>query len=251
MYYKLIYGNNIVGVISTDDFRKIQPKNKFVVFANENDAQFVQFNNKYYFDYWLKALPDCISDKCVKVDIIQIDTEEYTTLAEAFQQTGDDFEIEIITDDPIIEINDDSVESNNETVEVIKKMKIEQMKKACTKYIENGFDITLSDGMTHHFSLTENDQLNLITLSIMIESGESLIPYHADGELCVFYSKEDATAILNQAIIHKTYVTTLFNSLKSYINNLTDIKEISKVQWETTIPVEYQSDVYKYLTNGR
>lgn len=58
---------------------------------------------------------------------------------------------------------------------------------------------TWTDGETHHFSLTTQDQLNLITLSAMVSQGAEQVPYHADGELCKFYSVSDMLAIINQA----------------------------------------------------
>ena len=39
------------------------------------------------------------------------------------------------------------------------------MKSKCSNMITTGFDIALNDGKTYHFSLTLQDQLNLITSS--------------------------------------------------------------------------------------
>jgi len=56
----------------------------------------------------------------------------------------------------------------------------------CRKAIENGFDLILR-GETHHFSLTTQDQLNLMNLDTTAE----LIPYHADGESYTYYTAEE------------------------------------------------------------
>ena len=117
----------------------------------------------------------------------------------------------------------------------------------CTNLIQKGFDIKLSDGSSHHFSLTEQDQLNLITLSTMVASGETEIPYHADGEPCKFYTVNDINAILNAATAWKTYQVTYNNSLKTYINSLEKITDISAITYGIEIPVDYQSDVLKAL----
>ena len=77
----------------------------------------------------------------------------------------------------------------------------------------------------------------------MIESGETALPYHADGELCRFYSVEDINLIINTATKHKTYHITYFNSLKAYINSLNSIEDISNIFYGVAIPINYQSEI--------
>jgi len=45
-------------------------------------------------------------------------------------------------------------------------------------------------GKIKHFSLTTQDQLNLMNLGTMART-QNLIPYHADGEECEFYTSEE------------------------------------------------------------
>lgn len=113
--------------------------------------------------------------------------------------------------------------------------------------ISAGFDIKLSDNEIHHFALTTQDQLNLITLSSLVASGETNIPYHADGELCKFYSPEDIMTITEGATNFKTYQVSYFNSLKAYIESMSDIESISAITYGVQIPDEYMSDVLKSL----
>ena len=133
------------------------------------------------------------------------------------------------------------------SIEYAKEMKIAEMSFACNTAIEKGFDIMLSDGVSEHFSMRTHDQINLITLQTMVTSGETMIPYHADGKLCKYYSVADIIAIMNEATSHKTFHITYYNSLKSYIDTLTDIDAISAVQYGMEIPAEYQSDILKGL----
>lgn len=105
----------------------------------------------------------------------------------------------------------------------------------------------MSDGQSYHFSLTTQDQLNLITLSSLVVSGQTEIPYHADGELCRYYSVEDINTILNTTTAFKTYHVTYFNSLKAYVESLATIEEISAIEYGCVIPEEYQSDILKDL----
>ena len=111
--------------------------------------------------------------------------------------------------------------------------------------IESGFDLDLR-GETHHFSLTTQDQLNLMNLSTMIQT-QDLIPYHADGEETLFYSAEEIKEIIAAANQFKIYQTTYYNALKTYINALETIEEISAIEYGITIPEEYKSDVLRML----
>ena len=76
---------------------------------------------------------------------------------------------------------------------------------------------------------------------------QSLIPYHADGQECVFYSAEEINEIVDTANAFKIYHTTYYNALKIYINALETIEEISAIEYGVEIPEEYQTDVLKVL----
>ena len=115
----------------------------------------------------------------------------------------------------------------------------------CRKVIEAGFDLELR-GEIHHFSLSTQDQLNLISLSGMAQTQE-LIPYHADGEACVFYTAAEINSIVTAATQFKIYHTTYYNALKTYINALDTIEDIAAITYGVTIPEEYKSDVLKTL----
>ena len=73
------------------------------------------------------------------------------------------------------------------------------------------------------------------------------IPYHADGEVCRFYSNAEMQAIVARATAFKIYHTTYYNALKNYINSLETIEEIAAVTYGMPLPEEYQSDVLKSL----
>lgn len=182
--------------------------------------------------------------KYESAEVIQIDEQEYNTLKTALE-TEDEIVIEPETP---VEEEPEYVDPNDViTVDYVKSVKIAEMSNACNKVITNGFDVTLNDGNSYHFSLTTQDQLNLITLSSMVASGETQIPYHADGELCRFYSAEDINIIITTATQFKTYQVSYFNALKAYIESMTDIETIGAVVYGMEIPAEHQSDVLKVL----
>ena len=243
-YYKVIRDNNIIGVGTSYELRKYQKKHNILIVANNDTAEYIQINNKLYRDNWFKSITS-YDIQCEVAEISVIEKEEYQQLFETIKkgekititEPNNNYVEEIETVDPITAI----------TVDYLKSEKIKETSYMCNQIITNGFDIVLSDNIAYHFSLTIQDQLNLITLSTMISNGETEIPYHADGQLCKIFSAEDMTNIIQMATIFKTYHTTYYNSLKSYIQSLDTREEIGKVSYGMNIPNEYQSEVLKDL----
>lgn len=249
LYYKLISDNTFIGIATSNEFRQFQAKHQIMLKSDEEHGSYVYYNKQYYRDSWMRPVITNIIPY-IQIDIINIDEEEYNALSLAIEKDEEVQVIaqeEILQEDPIEEEEEPIVEEPDITVEFIRSSKIKEMSAACRKAITDGFDLTLSDNEAHHFSLTVQDQLNLLTISSEVLSGETEIVYHADGEVCKYYSVEDATAIVNAATKHKTYHTTYYNSLKVYINSLNGITEISNIEYGVEIPEEYQSDILKTL----
>ena len=241
-YYKLIYNNEFIGVATQYDFRAYQKKHNVILSCNESNSQYVQVDNALYHAGWMNPITTD-SIKYYVADVISIDEDEYNILSQLsdkdeFVDTGIDIEQDEYI--PPIVNQEDYI-----TIEYIRSSKIAELNAYCHKSIEHGVDVRLTDGATRHFSLTTQDQLNLITLQTMVAAGDTMIPYHADGELCRYYSVDDISRIMNAATAHKTFHVTYFNSLKVYIESLADMKEISLVEYGMKIPVEYQSDILK------
>lgn len=246
-YYKLISGENFIGIATQLDFREFQCKHSVLLACAENRAQYVQCADTYYRANWMVPV---ITDEIhyETVDVIQIDKDEYDILLKAVD-SGEEIVVEPEQPEPVETPPVDADEQA--TVEYVKERKITEMSAMCNTVITGGFDVELSDGETHHFSLTTQDQLNLITLSSMVASGETAIPYHADGELCKFYTPEDITTIISTATEFKTYQVSYYNALRAYVETMTDIEQIGSVTYGTGIPKEYQSDVLKALYKQR
>lgn len=242
-YYKLINGETFVGIATQLDFREYQKKHNILLACEEETAQYVQSEDALYHANWMKPV---ITDRFpyTTVEMFSIDEEEYNTLREAIEAGKD---IVVVPDIPVEENPFPTDPIEEITVEYMKKCKISEMNNTCNKVITDGFDTVLSDGKTHHFSLTTQDQLNLITLSTLLESGEVAIPYHADGELCKFYSVKDIETIITMATSFKTYHVSYFNALRTYIESLNTIENIRAITYGTPIPEEYQSEVLKML----
>ena len=241
-YYKVIKDNEFVGIGTSYELRKYQLKHGILLVADDNTAQYIQINDKLYRDNWFKVLTtNTIEYETASISVI--DESEYQQLFEAID-AGEEISNVTNDEDTYYQEDDNVVDSDSIiTLDYLKTQKIKEMSYYCNQAIVNGFDVELSDGRTHHFSLTVQDQLNLITLSSLAASGVDNIPYHADGELCEFFSVNDIQTIVKAATELKTYHTTYYNSLKLFIQSLGDRDDVANVIYGANIPDEYKSDV--------
>ena len=244
-YWKLIDGSDFIGVATSYAFIRFQTKHKIMLVCDVSEAQYIMHNDAVYHAKWMVPEHPDKRGQYKTIDVIEISEEEYNLLAEV-----EDYEIpEPEYVEPPQEIIVDLVEQI--TIDYLVDNKIKSMSAACHNAITNGFDITLSDGETVHFSCTTQDQLNLITLANMAASGAmEAYPYHADGQLCKYFSADEIAAIVAKMQMLIARETTYFNSLKAYIYSLKDKTEIAAVYYGVDIPAEYQSEVYKDLFLG-
>ena len=131
------------------------------------------------------------------------------------------------------------------TLEEIKAKKVTEMNDAQQATIQNGLDITLSDGTVEHFTLKDQDQTSLMGLQTLVAQGLERIPWHnADqSEHCKYYSNVDMAIIAEKALQFVTYHVTYFRDLRIYIRSLSDKEDVKNIFYGTIIPVEFQSEV--------
>lgn len=240
-YYKLIDDNKIVGAVSSNDFIQYSPIVDCFLRGSEETGEYISFQNKLYRTTWM--CPIQIMLDYIPIQTIEITKEEYDIIIAAYESNQT---IEEDTEDEEEEDENEVIDPiMQDTLEFIRSSKILEMSQACRHTIEEGFDLEIR-GEIHHFSLTIQDQLNLMSLSSMTQTN-SLIPYHADGEETAFYTAEEINQIINAAAEYKNYQTTYYNSLKTYINTLDTIEAIAAITYGTPIPDEYKSDVLKVL----
>lgn len=238
-YYKLISDNTIIGAITSNNFIYYSPVAQCYLRCQEDKGEYISYKGRLYRTTWMQ--PIAIQETYISVQVEQIGFEEYNAIKAA------------IDNNEVIEIEEEEIEEpevideveEDMTLEFIRTSKINEMSYTCRMTIEAGFDLELR-GEMHHFSLNTQDQLNLITLSTLAQT-QSLIPYHADGEACIFYTSEEIREIVETATAFKIYHTTYYNALKGYINALNTIEAISAITYGTEIPEEYKSDVLKAL----
>lgn len=241
-YYKIMDGSTFIGAINSNDFLIKNPYSGWLLTSNENLGQLVDYKGQLYRDYWMQPISDG-DEQFLLVTIKEIDQEEYNSLIEAInnhQPIEDNDE-----DEPIEDDTPPPPEEPDELLEYVREGKINEMSRACRATIEAGFDLELH-GEIHHFSLTTQDQLNLMSLSAMAQT-QSLVPYHADGEAQTFYTSDEINLLMQTATELKIYNITYYNALKAYINTLETIEEIAAITYGTEIPEDYKTDVLKIL----
>lgn len=118
-----------------------------------------------------------------------------------------------------------------DNIEIIRKMKIDILSSICHDNIEKGITVNGS-----HYSLTSNDQIEMIKLESMIKMNpETPVFYHADGEKCRMYTAEEFLTISTAALGWITYNRTYFNLLKSEILEMTDVHDIIDINYGTPL----------------
>lgn len=165
--------------------------------------------------------------------------EEFKTLYRVIEngfQLSNDGSIYVEPEDP---------EPYEPTLEDVQSQKMSEISSVCQQTIYNGIDVQLSSGDTKHYSLKTEDQLNLFGKQVQLSTDATRFEYHADGEPCEWYSREDMTRIVTQAMSFVSYNTTYCNSFYKYIKALTDKEEIFALQYGDEIPEQYQSEVMK------
>lgn len=134
------------------------------------------------------------------------------------------------------------------TLEELQAAKKQEVNAACNKTIVEGFDVKLSDGQIHHFTMKEEDQIAFLTCLALISKGETAIPWHPNGsstQPCVFYSTDAMQKITDAAYEHRTFHTTYCNSLKIWVEATETAEELQEIYYGADVPETYQSDVLK------
>ena len=149
--------------------------------------------------------------------------------------------------------NDGSVYAEPEpyilTLEEVKEQKVAEMNSVQQMTIQNGIDVTLTDGTVEHFALDDHDQTSLMGLQTRIVQGDEQIPWHTSDQddHCKYYSNADMALIVTAAMQFVTYHVTYFRDLRIYINSMADKESVDAVYYGMYIPEEYQSEVLRDL----
>ena len=113
-------------------------------------------------------------------------------------------------------------------LEIAIAKKLDEISAKCNTVIEAGVDV--GDA---HYSLTIEDQANILAWMAVAQTGKS-IPYHQDGQPCRVYTADEFMEVANAAVAYKTHHTTYCNLLMRQVENMTDTDEVKAVQYGTT-----------------
>ena len=135
------------------------------------------------------------------------------------------------------------------TLDEVKESKVKEMNAVQQQTIQHGIDVTLTDGATEHFSLTDHDQTSLMGLQSQVAAGVEQIPWHTsnESEHCKFYSNADMALITTAAMEYVTWHVTYFRDLRIYIRSLDNIDDVKAITYGVAIPQEYQSEPLKAM----
>lgn len=129
---------------------------------------------------------------------------------------------------------------------VVMSAKLSEISNACNAVIVNGVDIKFGEENVH-FNLSIEDQSNINNLFRVVELGGTEFPYQADGGVCRIYTAAEIAAIYIAAQTLITTQTTYHNELKQYVQTLTDVEEVSAVQYGMTLPEPYLTEMNEKL----
>ena len=245
-YFKIIRDGELVGTATDLDFARYIPESRRVHICQALSGQYAMADNVFYHDDWMLPVdPESYLDY-TDAKVISIPKTEYDILQRAEEGIVKNETVKI----PGEEISKKLSETGAVTLDVVRSSKLHQLSAACAKAIENGFSLVLSDGASHHFSMTSNDQLNLLEMEMSLAANGDSVPYHADGELTQYYGEADAKDILAASKRWKQYNLAYYNSLKNWISHLTDLETIDGITYESDIPEEYCSAVLIDLTSN-
>lgn len=245
-FFKVIKDKTVAAVGTDLTFACYVESSNRIHICNALIGQYLVTDCGYFHDDWMNPVNPKANIEYEMAEVKQIPEEEYYTLLGMLAKNE-----KVIDEAPEAPIEKDVPLEPVEqvTIDFVRKNKLAELSKACTEAIESGFDLALSDGVVHHFSMSIPDQLNLATMELMVNAGETDIPYHADGELYQYFGSEDAKAIVQMANKWKTYNVAYYNSMKHWIDNIRDAAAIGRLEYGTSIPTEYCSTVLQVLSN--
>lgn len=139
------------------------------------------------------------------------------------------------------------------TLDEVKESKVKEMNVVQQQTIQNGIDVTLTDGTVEHFSLTDHDQTSLMGLQSQVAAGVEQIPWHTsdESEHCKFYSNADMALITAAAMEYVTWHVTYFRDLRIYIRSLDSADAVNAITYGIEIPQEYQSEPLKAMMTAQ
>lgn len=237
--YKVLYNNITIDVIKKPIYCRYIPNTKRTLRTDKVSANCIVSSDGSTV-YHLAGTP-VIPEEYKSVELIAIDKDEF------------DYFQSLITEGRPIDID----------LFQARDTKIEEMSAMSERIIHAGTDITLSDGVTYHFSFSDQDQFQIGFLATAAKNAQMLesmglptnetgkdYPWHADGGDCIFYSRADMITIGMTMQNYITYHNSYFHALRNYIQDMNNPLKIMEIKYGVAVPGIYCGDVYQTVTGA-
>jgi hypothetical protein len=219
--YKIIQNNKVIDVVNQPQFINFLTSGHIAMTDKSSANGIVGSDNKTVYSF-----QPYLSYQVVSIE--EITAEEFERLHSLL-----DSHQEVCANESILQ---------NARQEKIKRLSVQ-----CKAKINTGFSIALSDGKSHRFRLTAEDQLNLMSIEGQLNSGAEAIVYHESNQPCRIFSRNDMLKVIKAFRRHVTYHTTYFNTAKQYINSLTDIEKIMEFSYGTDVAALAKDNFIKQI----
>ena len=236
--YKVLYNNITIDVIKKPIYCRYLPSGR-TLRTDKVSANCIVSSDGSGF-YHLVGTP-ALPEEYKSVELVSIDKDEY------------DYLQSLVTEGKPIDID----------LYQAREDKIAEMSAMSERIIHAGADITLSDGVTYHFSFSDQDQFQIGFLATAAKNAQMLesmglptnetgkdYPWHADGGDCIFYSREDMITIGSTMQNYITYHNSYFHALRNYIQDMHNPLKIMEIKYGVEVPGIYCGNVYKTVTGA-
>ena len=234
--YKVLYNNITIDVLKKPIYCRYLPSGR-TLRTDKVSANCIVSSDGSGF-YHLVGTP-AIPEEYKSVEIVEIDQDEYDYLNSLVME-GKPIDIDLFQ---------------------AREDKIAEMSAMSERIIHAGTDITLSDGVTYHFSFSDQDQFQIGFLATAAKNAQMLesmglptnetgkdYPWHADGGDCIFYSRADMITIGSTMQNYITYHNSYFHALRNYIQDMHNPLKIMEIKYGIDVPKLYCGDVYQTVT---
>lgn len=235
--YKILYNNVTIAVLKKPIYC-IYLASGHTLRTDEVTANCIVTPNGDGF-YHLVGKTPLMPENYKSIELIKIDRDEYDYL-QSLVTAGKPIDIDLCE---------------------ARAVKIAEMSATSERIIHAGTDITLSDGITYHFSFSDQDQFQIGFLATAAKNAQMLeamglptnetgkdYPWHADGGDCIFYSRQDMITIGSTMQNYITYHNSYFHALRNYINEMHNPLKIMEIKYGINVPKIYCGDVYQTVT---
>lgn len=236
--YKVLYNNITIDVLKKPIYCRYLPSGR-TLRTDKVSANCIVSSDGSGF-YHLVGTP-AIPDEYKSVELIEIDQDEYDYF-QSLVMEGKPIDIDLFQ---------------------ARDTKIAEMSAMSERIIHAGTDITLSDGVTYHFSFSDQDQFQIGFLATAAKNAQMLesmglptnetgkdYPWHADGGDCIFYSRADMITIGSTMQNYITYHNSYFHALRNYIQDMHNPLKIMEIKYGVEVPGIYCGNVYKTVTGA-